>query len=197
MTELKFPDFLELKGQDWDSEFKRIAGILFNNYKISANKQEYDIVDIEFYYDSPEPELHSDNFIYTKTIRNLTTGNWFFHLSGVDLTFGIGEKNIRGGILIRAIRKHHCRIDEKPYIIGSWRTMLELLNNFSPIQNQGILELQLVPKIRGEHIVPQSLVRKGIPRKVGFDRKYRFVADLNEIRNHITPSMFKQYYESQ
>jgi hypothetical protein len=187
-----FSDFLKVAAPHWDSEFKRIASVLFNDYCISANKLEYDILEVEFYYDySP---AHKDLFIYKKTDKNKSTGNWFFHLSGVDLTFGDPSKEIRGGILIRAIRRRTTDSGKPQYIIGPLRTMLEILNNILPIKENGELKLQLIPKIQLVKYSPELMKRKGLPDKPGSEKEYRFVNNLNEIKDNITPSMFKQYY---
>lgn len=186
-------DFLKISGKIWHSEFKRIAEVLFNNYRISANKTEYDIVEVEFYYDSPKPNEHKDIFIYSKTEKNLTTGNWLFHLSGIDLTFGDLENKSRGGILIRAIKKTDG--SKLPYVIGPWRTMLEILNHINPIQDGGELRLQLVPKTSTHECQIKSQKRKGInPEKKGAKLEYRFIADIETIKVSI-PSLYKQYYE--
>ena len=188
-----FPDFLKVAAPHWDSEFKRIASVLFNDYCISANKLEYDILEVEFYYDDDTSD-HKDLFIYKKTDKNLKTGNWFFHLSGVDLTFGDPSKGTRGGILIRAIKRRHMETEKPNYFIGPLRTMLEILNNILPVMENGDLKLQLVPKKQNITYSPERMKRKGLPEKKGFDKKYRFVASLIEISKNIPSSMYKQYY---
>lgn len=77
--------------------FKRIAEILMNNCAISKGKNRYEIVEIEFYFFTPD---HQDVIVYPRTQR---AGQWFFHPSGVDLTFESNEKQF-GGILIRGVR---------------------------------------------------------------------------------------------
>jgi len=184
--------FLKVVAPNWDSEFKRIAGVLFNDYCISANTVEYDILEVEFYYDYP-PD-HIDLFIYKKRDKNKSTGGWFFHLSGMDLTFGDASKEIRGGILIRAIRRRAVVSGEPHYIIGPLRTMLEILNHIQPIKENGELKLLLIPKIQRSMYSPEPMKRKGLPDKPGCEEKYRFVNNLNEIKDNMTSSMFKQYY---
>lgn len=77
--------------------FKRIAEILMNNCAISKGKNRYEIVEIEFYFFTPD---HQDVIVYPRT---QPAGQWFFHPSGVDLTFESNEKQF-GGILIRGVR---------------------------------------------------------------------------------------------
>lgn len=77
--------------------FKRIAEILMNNCVVSKGDNKYEIVEIEFYLFTPD---HQDVITYP---RILTAGQWFFHQSGVDISF---ESTIEhfGGILIRGLR---------------------------------------------------------------------------------------------
>lgn len=188
----KFPDFLKLSSDDLDFEFYRIAEVLFNEYQISANEHYYDIVEIEFYYDSPK---HTDLFIYKGTIKNLTTGNWFIHDSGIDLTFGDTDIKSRGGILIRAIKKLEIQEGELPYVIGSWRTTKELLNRILPVSEQGKLSLELVPKSPFRPVALTISKRVGLNRsKDGWDSNFRFIADIEKIKSTIQPSVFKNYY---
>lgn len=86
--------------------FDDIAKLLMNNCvikKCNYNKNckyetvEYEIVEVEFYLFTPE---HQDVITYP---RKLPAGQWFFHPSGVDLTFESNDKHF-GGILIRGIR---------------------------------------------------------------------------------------------
>lgn len=90
--------------------FKRIAEILMNNCVVSKDDNKYEIVEIEFYLFTPD---HQDVITYP---RKLSSGQWFFHQSGVDLTFSSDEKQF-GGILIRGIRD-----------IGSGKLILGPLN---------------------------------------------------------------------
>jgi hypothetical protein len=193
MNKMAFPDFLYVSSTcaKPDEEFSRIAGVLFNDYSLLANNKEYDFFEVEFYFDSPD---HKDNFIYTKTNRNQRTGEWFFHLSGIDLTFGDETKGIRGGILIRAVKCYEPDDSATKYIIGPWRVMLELLNNIHPILNNGELKLTLVPKAVRSSYIPEPMIRKGLPKKEGYNNMYRFVASLKELSDKIPKGMFTQYY---
>ena len=111
----------EVYTTDIQSKFHEIAEKLMYNYIIKKGEARYAIVEIEFYYDSP---YHPDIITYP---RNLSAGRWFFHQSGVDLTFDsestILDKNgyvinsreaIFGGILIRGLYD----IDTHAYTFG-------------------------------------------------------------------------------
>lgn len=185
-------DFLLLHSHVFEQEFKRIATALFDNYRLSANNILYDIVEIEFYYDSP---LHVDSFIYTGTKKNLSTGNWFIHDTGIDLTFGDIESNSRGGILLRALRKFNTEEATSEYIIGSYRTLKELLNNISPLNQGGQLQLELVAKDNSTKSILTISNRRGLNKnKPGWDDKYRFIADIEKIRDSIKKNTFDNYY---
>lgn len=93
---------------DYKSYFEDIAKILMNKCvikkcvikKCGVNNEiveyEYEIVEIEFYLFTPQ---HQDVITYP---RKLSAGQWFFHQSGVDLTFDSDDKHF-GGILIRGL----------------------------------------------------------------------------------------------
>lgn len=78
--------------------FIETANLLMNNYVISKRGIEYEIVEIEFYLFTSE---HPDVITYP---RDCIAGQWFFHQSGVDLTFATTDKQF-GGILIRGLRE--------------------------------------------------------------------------------------------
>ncbi|KYG77159.1 hypothetical protein [Roseivirga echinicomitans] len=80
-------------------DFKRIASDLMNNCLLQVSEDSFRIMDIEFYYYS---ELHKDPYSH-KNQKQLTSNEWYFHGSGLDITFGNGESF--GGILIREIQE--------------------------------------------------------------------------------------------
>lgn len=77
---------------------KDIASLLMNECVISKGNASYEIIEIEFYLFTPD---YPDVITYP---RNCTAGQWFFHQSGVDLTFKT-TSNQFGGILIRGLRE--------------------------------------------------------------------------------------------
>lgn len=187
-------DFLKPRkqsNQTWEQTFSDIAKELFTNWLILANGSEYEIVEMEFYYDSPL-DYHSDAFIYDdKQNRNMKFGTWFFHYSGVDITFG-DEKQSRGGILIRGI----FSVNENRYIIGPLKTLLELLNGCVPISSTNGVKLSLVRTNNPNACEMVSNVRKGLdkskkeshPKEA--ERQYRFVNNIKRIDQ----KQYKQYY---
>lgn len=111
--------------EDSQKLFAQIAEELMCNNIICKGDREYAIVEIEFYLYSP---THRDWITYP---RNIDAGKWFFHQSGVDLTFGsqfekrdkiITEDSVFGGILIRGI--YDLKIGK--YIFGPQKCVNEL-----------------------------------------------------------------------
>lgn len=80
--------------------FKRIAERLFKDFFLQVNFSAYRLLDIEFYYYAKE--VYEDVYAHQHEAQ-LKTGSWYFHGSGIDLTFGNGKNH--GGILIRGIAK--------------------------------------------------------------------------------------------
>ena len=117
--------------------FQEIARSLMCNYLIKKGQKTYAIVEIEFYLYNNE---HKDFITYPRHIKE--AGRWFFHQSGVDLSFRSENVNIRkgdttnsctitensifGGILIRGIYD----ISSKQYIFGPLKCVNILWDHF-------------------------------------------------------------------
>lgn len=82
--------------------FQEIANLLMNKCVISKGEAKYEIVEIEFYLFTSD---HQDVITYP---RKLSSCQWFFHQSGVDLTFESNTEHF-GGILIRGLRDIETR----------------------------------------------------------------------------------------
>lgn len=96
-----------------EQRFEEIAKRLFQGYCIKKGNDQYKLLEIEFYYYTKDFE---DIITYP---RNVSSGKWFFHDSGVDITFDskCTDKNCScdkrkpnedyfGGILIRSLLKN-------------------------------------------------------------------------------------------
>lgn len=96
-------DKLDLNGISQDGRygafFQSIAHDLMNHVLVAKGEKLYEIIEIEFYLFTPN---HPDVITYP---RHIDGGQWFFHQSGVDLSFK-SDDIIFGGILIRGIREH-------------------------------------------------------------------------------------------
>lgn len=80
--------------------FNKVAEKIFNDIQLEVNDNYYRVLDIEFYYFAP---LVFEDIYAHQHQEQLKMGNWYFHGSGIDITFGNGKNY--GGILIRAIAK--------------------------------------------------------------------------------------------
>lgn len=145
MNELK--EILSVTSEvESQGHFEKIASELMRNYIICKGNKKYRIVEIEFY------RFSSDNPDVITYPRDMKAGRWFFHQSGVDITFeskGIEEKGKAfdvksdacfGGILLRGL----CELDSaksnvaksdmtgrtEGYIFGPVRCVNELWDDF-------------------------------------------------------------------
>lgn len=108
------------EAENYGAFFHSVAEVLLNHVLIAKKEKLYEITEIEFYLFSPE---HPDVITYPRQIKG---GQWFFHQSGVDLSFN-SNANLFGGILIRGIREHK---DGAKAIIGPMNCVDELWDNF-------------------------------------------------------------------
>lgn len=129
-----------VKGQAFNV-FKEIATKLMSEYAIKKGNDYYQMVEIEFYWYSPN---HPDLSVYP---RKSAAGNWFLHPSGVDITLqsdvdkeiselrnewneakkdqtaNYSKKSSYGGILIRTLRKltpNNDPADMDSFVVGPW-----------------------------------------------------------------------------
>lgn len=86
-----------------------------------SNKKAASLAEIEFYLFSP---THPDVIAYPRIFEN--GGQWFFHQSGVDLSFK-SDDIVFGGILIRGICEH--KAGAQP-IIGPLKCVYTLWDHF-------------------------------------------------------------------
>ena len=70
----------ETKEEELDNLFKDVATKLMSEFAIKKGDDYYQMVEIEFYWYSPN---HRDLSVYP---RKSEAGNWFLHPSGVDIT---------------------------------------------------------------------------------------------------------------
>lgn len=138
------PDYSDKSDEDKEAKevrnkaiakiYDAIAKKLFNEYHIKKGDATYDFLEIEFYYFD---KGHKDYITYPRTIGK---GNWFFHNSGMDLSFESScvegfkktnepENNFFGGILIRGLVK-----DGNNAIIGPLNSCWGLFDIFSAFE---------------------------------------------------------------
>lgn len=155
MTEFKnlFKDIDNNLSENMENYFKTIAEKLFNEFIIVANTKNYRLAEIEFYMH--HEEKHPDTFIHAKAKGDINEarenqkemGLWYFHYSGIDITFGDGDGDKRyGSILLRSIID--VENPENP-IKGPLKLKDRLLNNYTSINSKTPF-LQLVYSSSGE-----------------------------------------------
>lgn len=197
-----------LKMEEVPKIFRKIAENLMCNYVIKKGKdKKYAIVEIEFYLYS---NSHKDYITYP---RKVEAGTWFFHQSGVDLSFKsenieihpkysgnaiIGKttelkKNpIFGGILIRGIYD----LDKKKYIFGPLRCIDELWDNFDAFNHS-----EMYPIIeRSKEKWPNNLKQckrhiniKGNEKQTTSIKRWLERLGLTESDNEISDNEIKEY----
>lgn len=167
---------------DVDSELKRIAKVLMNEYCISNGRYIYRPIEIEFYiYDKVK---HPDTHVYPRD--NKEAGELFFHLSGMDICFESSMEEGRfGGILIRALER--VKDGETIRIGGPLTCVNEVLNTAK--SHTGIQVVHCCNHMSR----PTKCIgkRKGINQSTTlkdeyWNKKYRFLRDDLNLGDKIT-----------
>ncbi|KAA6314585.1 hypothetical protein EZS27_034822 [termite gut metagenome] len=152
----KLLDLREVDVKNINQRFKEIANLLFQEYHIQKGENiKYDFLEIEFYYYTAG---HEDIITYP---RNEKSGRWFFHCSGVDITFESKCEDIKcdcktrqpngdhfGGILIRSLLKN-----EKERITGPQKCTWSLFDAFDAFELKQD-DLPLIVKNETNNTIP-------------------------------------------
>ncbi len=164
---------IEDRSNDLHQEFSKIAKQLFTKFVIVKDERyRYRFTEIEFYFQS---SFHQDAYIYGKPMQ-LTSGKWFKHGSGIDLTFGNENANIFGGILIRGL----WNITNKCYINGPLNVLKELSNGYT---NEDLQRKIIIVESSNNIGIILSSTRFGLTKKDSdkddyLSRNYRFITDI-------------------
>ena len=155
-----------------EEDFHRIANDLLNYWVLKVEDSLYRITEIEFYYNCGK--LHNDTYIHGHELQK-QKGKWYFHGSGIDLTFG--NDDAFGGILIRAI----CKINDegKRYCYGPLNCILEIFGNLSSIYKSE-MSFCLIPAQEEQFKIEKPICapRVGLnPEKnpIMWNKNYRFL----------------------
>lgn len=121
-----------------ENGFNQVAKLLLLQSNLIVANKAYELMDIEFYFynEKIHPDPYSHSFQYASRVRKKqsVTGSWYFHRftgiekythtrRGLDITYGDGEKQRYGGILIRAIKD----LGEERIISGPSRVVGEII----------------------------------------------------------------------
>ena len=184
-------------GKPIRAKFDELAELLIRHFAIRKGETLYRLGNIEFYY---YYDSHRDIITYP---RNCPPGRWFFHASGVDITFEShvevpdGSKKPKltkdayfGGILIRRIEKLTPTAFE--VFDGPMKSCEELFDHFDAFGNvSGFPSLVPYDWQRIYPIVPTS--RYGLnkdPRK-----KVKSILSNNYVGTDINPEDLIKEYE--
>ncbi|WP_162910571.1 hypothetical protein [Hymenobacter oligotrophus] len=157
-------EFLSIK-KETESEFESIAQKLFDSYAIQTNNALYRLIEIEFYWNSPN---HADNSTYKRRHVDPKAGDWFFHYSGVDIALKNDETGGYGGILLRSIYD----IDRKTIIKGPMVCAMKLFSENNAFTQS--IKTQIV-----EHNFPKSQIIKRTRIGLGKNAKENGADQLN------------------
>lgn len=160
--------------------FDEIANDLFRNYHIKKGAQEYYFINIEFYFCNKN---HLDIITYP---RQLNEGLWFFHQSGIDLTFkskysscntmvDVDKEFFFGGILIREIME----MNSGKVFDGPYKCEWELFDKFDAF-NPSIHEMPVIVRNTNEIVIEPI----SSPRRFSYDdermkRKHKELIQTN------------------
>ena len=151
--------------------FVEIAKRLFRDFHIEKGEVCYDFLEIEFYFFSNN---HPDTTTYP---RDTEAGEWFFHLSGLDIAFKSKKRHEKGkdvnvfggGILIRSILKRE-EGKEAEVIAGPWRCLCELCKGIMNVTGLSI-PLQLVANKKQDESIDIKDVKWTIRQGITTDKE--------------------------
>lgn len=194
LTDYQIIELLDIKNllQTYSVEdlFDAIAKKLFNEFHIKKGDSTYDFLEIEFYYLDKE---HLDYITYPRTISK---GKWFFHPSGIDISFessceegfkktSKAGENFFGGILIRSLVK-----DGNIAITGPLKCCWELFDCFSAFE----IKPNELPIIEHRSVANQFEIYK-TERFISFDKskaEVKYGGNFKNFDKHL-PKAYRYY----
>jgi hypothetical protein len=164
--------------------FDRVADCLLRKCMLTFDDRLYFLTEIEFYYYS---DIHPDPYVHRHP-NQLTTGLWYFHNVGQDLTFG--SDGCYGGILIRGI----ATSDRFSYTDGPVKTFDELFNKELSLDGVHAFRVKLYEK----SVIPEEQKIYSFPRvgmypsgrendEAYFFKRYRYLSHpwLTKAERHV------------
>ena len=169
---MELRDLLDLSNveiNNIEQRFEEIAKHLFQGYCIKKGNDQYKLLEIEFYYYTKDFE---DIITYP---RNVSSGKWFFHDSGVDITFeskctdtdcGCDKRKPNGdyfgGILIRSLLKNDKELITGP-LKCSW-ALFDFIDAF--VLEKEDLPLIVIMKMRNCQSLLQTVIFQLMRKKL-------------------------------
>ena len=164
--------------QKLEDKFYELATYLMNELCLSVAGKRYKITELEIYCN--DKKEHNDPFIHG-SVEQLSCGKWYFHGSGLDITFGDAERGIHAGILIRGI----VEWGTNKYINGPLNVLKEIFFNMGDvfIDKGGFCLQALTPEEKQAIEKPIRTTRYGLNAKKDNDKnflekEYRYITDL-------------------
>ena len=139
--------------QEIENTFHNLAYELINNYGIEKRGVIYRFIEIEFYHN--KTDMGATKEITYRRIAE--AGEWFFHPSGIDLTFNSNNESY-GGILIRSIK---CG---DKFICGPHNVEFELFDKFNALADPDNFPI-IVPLQSPSSLTPLPITRFNIEGK--------------------------------
>lgn len=160
---------------NFDEKFDEIACYLTNYTALNVNLKPYRITELEIYY--YHPVLHPDPYVHKHPLQ-LTNAQWYFHGSGLDITFGSYD-SIYAGVLIRGIKD----LEQNRYIDGPLNVIAEIFKRVGDIET-GRYFFNIIPYISKDKdkkpIKSLRILKKKEEDKDNFNEKlYRYLAEIN------------------
>lgn len=172
-----FNEFLRKNRNDEPAAINEMADYVLHNCCLQAGNKQYELTEIEFYYDTPN---HPDPFCKRNPIKpqdtkfpEVDSDKLFFHYSGVDISFDSDDadkmKRQYGGILIRGIKS----ADGEEEFNGPLKVLCHLLNT---TQQFGGSVLTLGTKKSPSTVEILSTERYGLSANKNDKEKLKFIA---------------------
>ena len=169
---------------------------LLNNTILSINKQNYRLIELEYYIkstDHPDPFVHCDPHQQIKH-------KWYFHrlagkgykggtYKGLDITIGYNDKLIFGGILIRSIQN----VITKEIIEGPCKVVNKILEICNKNSIEEFIDNKPIPLSVGDPMLTLIMDTTNILHKMEIFYGPRVGLTLKKSRDDIYKYIMKNY----
>lgn len=177
----KIETIWEAKGEvEISDKIKEISNSILNDYQLKLNNELWDIIEIEFYFNTPD---HKDPYVHKHSTESATvykTGQLRIHGAGIDIAIS-NSKGSYGGILLRTIKRS---FSNDTNIEGPINVCDAIIRNMGTVENSFI---KIIGKEESSDSIVYQALRVGLlPKKYIYSEKdtlflikdYRFFTDL-------------------